>query len=479
MRVSDAYGLGRSQPELEFLDVDITDDVKAFIDPHALKYIESDWARECTSLLQDFFTEVLHSIRTGNDARAQALLAQLSEPNETHLGLSVSTSAGSGISAGLAKEMWLALRHSRAATTGLLADLEDATLFVEGISYDRISDITTNIIRGQLIRFTQDACSYYGIPLVPNVVSGPLWNRQRTSWTQEYTSLPVPPGTHTKLLLVPKSIVRRTGIFSPGEYYNHYILPFLQHEEIQQWGPLVQVRKAGGAYVTKKSLRERDAGPAKRVNLDVTLREPGILEQYRAEKAEPREPLSHSELAVMTHTPDPDWEVLLAQVCDVPPGKEFADDYHRSVQALLTALFYPALDMPRREHKIHQGRKRIDINYTNMAVEGFFWWLINVARVAAAQVAVECKNYGILLKNPEFDQLTGRFSPTRGKFGFLCHRGFNDKDDVIQRCRDAALDDRGYVVALDDGDLRQLVQERQRDGDTRFDLLITRFQELT
>jgi hypothetical protein len=131
-----------------------------------------------------------------------------------------------------------------------------------------------------------------------------------------------------------------------------------------------------------------------------------------------------------------------------------------------------------RESRIHSGRKRIDISYTNNATEGFFSWVIDVHGTPAAIVAVECKNYGASIGNPEFDQLTGRFSPRRGRLGFLCHRGFNSKADVIQRCRDAALDDRGYIIALDDSDIKNLVEARKAGDRTTFAYLLARFREL-
>lgn len=475
MRVSEHYKLGMAQPQLEFLDVDITDDVPVFVDPHALRYVQSDWARECVSLIQDFFSEVLDGIKQGKTSRVTRLLAQLSEPNETHLGLSVGRSKGSGVGDELAREIGDALRNSAAVSTGLLADVEDAILFVEGIGFDRVSDMTTNIIRRQLILFTQDVCRFYGIPLVKDVTSGPLWNRHKHAWEQGFTALPVTPSG--RLLLVPRSIVRRNGIFDPGEYYTHHVLPFLQHEELENGGPLVQRRKNGAAFVTKKSLREREPGPSKRVNLEATLRDPDILARYRAAKAVPTAPLDHGDIATVTDTPDVDWDALLAAVKAVPAGKDGADDYHKAVQALLTALFYPALDFPKREHKIHDGRKRIDINYTNVAASGFFQWLHLVQKVPAGQVPVECKNYGKDLANPELDQLAGRFSPARGKVGLLIYRGYGDKAKVIQGCRDAALDDRGYIVALDDDDLEVLVGERKA-GKDGFEYLMRRFQEL-
>jgi hypothetical protein len=84
-----------------------------------------------------------------------------------------------------------------------------------------------------------------------------------------------------------------------------------------------------------------------------------------------------------------------------------------------------------------------------------------VHKTASATVVVECKNYGSELGNPEFDQLTDRFAPQRGQIGILCYRGFGDKGDVIRRCRDTALDGRGYLIALDHDDLATLVEERR------------------
>jgi hypothetical protein len=113
------------------------------------------------------------------------------------------------------------------------------------------------------------------------------------------------------------------------------------------------------------------------------------------------------------------------------------------VEALITALLYPALDQPQREFKTHGGRKRIDIAYTNVADGGFFDWVNRIQNAPAPNVFVECKNYGRELGNPEIDQLSGRFSPLRGRLGLLVHRGFGDKDLLNERCRDSDLGPQG------------------------------------
>lgn len=114
--------------------------------------------------------------------------------------------------------------------------------------------------------------------------------------------------------------------------------------------------------------------------------------------------------------------------------------------------------MSDKESQIHDGRKRIDISYANTARDGFFKYLIR-HRIKSRYVFVECKNYGTDVTNPELDQLSSRFSTLRGEFGILACRSFKDKDLFLRRCRDTASDGRGYIIALDDEDLKRLVAD--------------------
>ena len=101
----------------------------------------------------------------------------------------------------------------------------------------------------------------------------------------------------------------------------------------------------------------------------------------------------------------------------------------------------------------------------------------------APQIFVECKNYGSEVANPELDQLSGRFGRSRGNVGILVARRFDDKARFEQRCRDTALDDRGYIIVLDDDDLKSLVAARRDEKEAcyrdypllrqRFDTIIS------
>lgn len=460
MRVSQLYNLNRTQPTLDFVDVDVEGDTPVFISPTALESLPSEWGDECVHLVRNYFRYVLGLIQAGKNREAEVLLRVLREPNETHLGFSKKKSRGRALGNTSAHSVWDSLSQSRAAMSGLLEDLEDTVLMVDGISIDIVSDIATNIIRGPLIQYTQEMCRWHSIPMQQEVNSGPLWNPVSRRWESKLVELPVAAGN--RLMLVPKSIVRQHLDFDPDEYYRHYLLEHLQDVELSANSGLVQLLKNGTRRVTKKSL-ERKYGTGKKAIITQTRENPEVLVRYRRDKkASPRRALTHEDIAAIETTPEPNWDKLLSDVTGLKPGDADALKYEVSVEALVTALFYPLLSYPDPQCKIHDGRKRIDIKYTNTARSGFFQWLS--ANYTAPQVFFECKNYGKELANPELDQLAGRFSPSRGKVGVIVCRSFKKKQLFLERCRDTARDSRGFIIPIDDEDLRILVESKKTNS---------------
>jgi hypothetical protein len=481
VRVSEYYALGRTQPTLDFVDVDIERDVPVFINPRALHELRSPWAQRCEHLVQDFFGHILMLIQIGEQGEAESLLATLKEPNETRLGLSTDSPAGRAMGDGNAHAVWQALSSSEPAKTGLIRDLEDTVLLVRGISTDIISDITTNIIRAPLIEYTQHVCEYYNITLQSGVASGPVWQPEKKQWTQGFVSLPVP--SHGgKLLLAPKAIVRVTLGYDASEYYRHYLLERMQRDEEQANTSLVRLIRGGPRTgqrgVTKDDLIDR-YGQRKEDIAKQTMKYPDVLEEYRNAKGdEPHLPMSHDQLSDVEGTQRPDWESLLAEVVATPVGRADAKRYENAIEALFTAMLYPALTNPTKQHRLHDGQKIVDLTYTNMGVSGFFKWLTN--HHPSGTIMVECKNYGNEVANPEVDQLAGRFSPTRGQVGFLVCRSVQNFDALLQRCKNTAADGHGFIVPIVDDDLPRLIADLVREGGRSLDfpLLWQRFREL-
>lgn len=276
--------------------------------------------------------------------------------------------------------------------------------------------------------------------------------------------------------MVPKVIIRRKLEFNGDEYYRHYLLEFLKGIEFAANSELVQLLKNGTSRVTKKSLIKK-YGMGKDVITELTKKYPEVMDKYRKSKDQaPRKPLTHEEIAEAEGTLTPNWGQLLNDVIIVKSGNTESPKYEKAVEALLTALFYPNLSNPHVQVKIHDGRKRIDITYVNLLTGGFFAWLGR--NYPAPHVFVECKNYGDEVGNPELDQLSGRFSPSRGTFGILVCRKFKEKELFLKRCKDTANDDRGFIIPLDDEDLSQLTQFKISNGQGEFAFLKSIFDNL-
>jgi hypothetical protein len=297
---------------LDFLDIPIDTDLPVFLEPGAIKALRSPWGTELSSMLQTFFDTVLQLIHSDENVKAQQLLSSLSERNEFHLGYSSGESRGHGFGSGSAETVWGALNNSNAAVTGLLKDLEDTALLIPGIGTDMISDAVSNIIRGPLIKYTQSMCVYYGIPLTPDIASGPVWNPQREIW--EESLIPLPMTDYGKVILVPKILVRHRLTYQYDEYYRHYILPVMQHEHLAANSSLVEVLKDGTRRVTKKALMEK-YGNDKLAVVEQTKVRPQILQEYKEHKFNtPSSPLTQAQFSEVEGIELPDLDSLVKEL---------------------------------------------------------------------------------------------------------------------------------------------------------------------
>jgi len=155
------------------------------------------------------------------------------------------------------------------------------------------------------------------------------------------------------------------------------------------------------------------------------------------------------------------------------PGNEEADAFVKIIAPILEALLGPSLKSPVVECKINEGRKRVDIVFSNVATSGFFGRLPSHG-VVCPFVFVECKNYSTDPANPEVDQLAGRLDMIRGMLGFLVCRQIEKKEQLIARCRDVLRQGK-YILVLEDKDILQLARlragNRQEAIDSYLDLL--------
>lgn len=295
-RVTNVFTLGVAQGGVDFVDVDVDGDVPVFIDPTAIRLQRGDWADACVVALQSFFAELLTAIKADDRTRMVELIYPLTEPNETHLGSSQGEARGRSLgTAKKAEDLIDSLRKSKAVRSGFLRDLEDSALMVEGIDKDIISDITTCVIRAQLIDYTQQQAAFHGIPMEFQD-SGPAWNVGSKSWVTSQVKLPRAGGN--KLLLVPRSVVRVKLTVDKGRYYRGYLRPYFEDEVLANpRAGLVRTLKDNSLRVIKGALDD-ELGTTKPDIIRHTQKHPSALEDYKSEiESEDPGPLSDETLA--------------------------------------------------------------------------------------------------------------------------------------------------------------------------------------
>jgi hypothetical protein len=360
-----------------------------------------------------------------------------------------------------AGQLFTALQGSTAVQTGFLRSLEECELMIEGIARDKLSDLTTNVIRGHLADYTRHQCALFNIPVRP-IALPPCFDRDAGLWESRYLDVPVWEGT--ALLFVPKVMVRYDPAYEAGDYYNKYVLEYLQAEALNAASALVQTLKNGRRVVRKKDLK-REFPYSKEFLYQFSRAHPDVLARYREDLAQLERRDRRAEVDPVDETAIA--AALSAALPAMPVGNEDASEYHKFMIGVVEFLFFPRLIYPRKEHEIHEGRKRIDIVMENSARTGVFADIATIRNYPCAHVFFECKNYGREVGNPELDQLSGRFSRERGKVGFLCCRQFEDRDRFVMRCRDTFRDDRGLVLPLEDRAVLRwldLVRQNRRES---------------
>lgn len=470
MRFSEFFRLNLSQYELDFVDVPLETDIPLFIDPYAIavRGVTDPWFALCTNDIVNFFGMILQAIQDGRDSDALTLLRRLPEPNQTHLGLSTGLPAGRSIGNEQSIDLFDRLRASRAVQTGFLNDLEDCELVVPGIGRDKISDIATNIIKRRLLSYTKTQCDALNIPMIP--VPQTYWQPEANTWTNDYVELPVTTtlvghqNVTQPIILVPKLIARLDLSFSHKDYYNNYVINYLQAEELRAGGSLARTLKSGRLRVDKKDMKERHP-LAKEFLYSFSTEHTEVLETYKR-AVEPSGATSNEDIE--NRQPEPH-EIDIDRFCDelaeIVPGRDAAAVYHRKILGILEALFfYPHLWHFEKEKDVDEGRRRIDISARNGSESGFFAWLRTQYGIFCPYIMIECKNYSEDPANPELNQLNGRLSAQRGMFGILICRTVEDKERMQARCRDFVTGQSHYILVLDDGDICELIHLMKSGG---------------
>ncbi|MGW6004374.1 hypothetical protein ACWFNS_09170 [Oerskovia enterophila] len=237
-----------------FVDVEVLSDNRLFVDPHAIRLSRSPspFVSQAIECADTFCSEVTESVIARTPAsyrQGEALLQRFMEPAETRLGMAATGFQGHGGSEGIGSLIWQTLMSDVEflVRMGVLRQIEDLPVFVEGVDRDITSDITTRIIYHPLARFTEAMIHTYpqftAGTNVAQTYSKQVWDPVAREWTTADVLLPVIDGK--PVLLVPKGWARSTLLMSASRYYETSVLSFAQLEQsvIDTDGKLIKTPK--------------------------------------------------------------------------------------------------------------------------------------------------------------------------------------------------------------------------------------------
>lgn len=230
MNISDYYRIGSQQPELDFVDIILNTDNPLFIDPRLIEHLQGSLMIRMQKRIEAFWGELIKAVKSKDLKRVYYILHGLKEPNETRLGYAFSKRKGNSVAEKLKSKLVDAIIANKAVQSGILSHYADVELFIEDISSDRISDITTKIIKEVLIEFTQEQCEKHDIPMVL-VEQDDIFDYKTLKWRIKKVYLPI--YEEHPILFVPKNIVRLEGTAGKNIscFYRFAIRNFLRYDQ--------------------------------------------------------------------------------------------------------------------------------------------------------------------------------------------------------------------------------------------------------
>lgn len=229
----------------EYINIDLETDNELFVDPYLIYLGEDEMSKRCSNRIVNYFTQLLEAAENKDDNTGHYLVKYLQENNEVRLGYSKFNPCGKGLGKNKGLELFDNIKNSKAMKSGLVKDIFDASVMLENVGYDKISDLTICIILEELIAYTQEICLKYSIPMFEQKLYRPIWSDSKNKWIEKENVL-LPLHNNIPIILIPNSYAKSTLTYTYNRFYNHQMMQ--HYEKIALKNPsdgLVRILKRG------------------------------------------------------------------------------------------------------------------------------------------------------------------------------------------------------------------------------------------
>jgi hypothetical protein len=444
---------GISQYDVDFVIPLKGADLPLGIDPFLLFKSRDPEYRELHGVILNVFNAGIGAVRSGNIRQARSILS-FPEVPEIGLGYTRGSRRGSGVGTRLTDLIIETLLGSPQLVERGVRHIEEMQLLSAGIGPDRISDIVANIVKPFLVSYTQRQCRIWNIPMSSGVPLSHIYNHSSGGWEDSHEELPVSEVDNNPILLVPRRIVRTLPWINYDDFVRGEFSAYLaaRREAVRKnlsTGPPFEASKGA----TPKSKADVVA---------VTRSDIALVERYiRAREelaAEARPAIDYIQGDACIEA-----ERLKGKIKAIPPGREQAAEYQRTVLEILNYLFNPDLIDGQPEVRTVDGTERRDIIFTNDSDESF-WTYVRTTHDSLL-LMFEIKNTEEL-DMAAVNQTATYLGDRIGRLGIIVTR--KAPPENIMRKTFSVWNDSGpmrkVILVLSDADLFELLDLRCKDG---------------
>jgi hypothetical protein len=439
-RLTDHFGVHRSQAELDFAIQFLNEDLPLYLDPFLLWKSPSQQDQALHTSITNSFNHLNYLTKKGKDAQAVDTLITLTECREVGLGLSRSR-RGNRIGVDQAREVLHLFKDIPEYGQFGFMHFEVIQLYVSGISKDRVSDIACNYLKSFLIDYTIEQCEELGIPTQVATIPE-VYNYRTNSFDRaQRVRLPINPVDGEPVIFTPKRWLR----FNPWINFDDYFKTACPRDEIfnpNEPVDRVRVLKYNRAHY-------------------------GAVEQYVALKDKSSADCTNDPL--FTQIPVLSVRRKLGELLKLQSGKEDGADnrYEDLCTELFATLLYPHLDFAQAQSRTESGRHVRDLIFYNNRSIDFLDEIFS--DYGSRQLVFEMKNVANIDRD-HINQLNRYLQTGLGRFGVLLTRN-NLPRTMFSNTIDLWSSQRKCIVALTDSDIKLMVDVYESKQRTPIEVL--------
>jgi hypothetical protein len=389
---------GVSAFAVDFVIPRIGVDLPVGIDPFLLYKSRDPRLADLHTLLMRVFTAGIEAVKREELDEARRLL-QFPEPPEIGFGYTRRSKRGSGLGGMLTDLLIDTLVASPRLLERGIRHVEEMQLVSIGVGPDRISDIAANVLKRELIEYTQKQAGLWNIELQAGVPVEHYFDAASGEWRSGHFDLPVNPESGEPIILVPRRIVRTLPWINYGDFLRSEFVSVLKGRSSRVGQPQDSIGKRRIVAISRNEVER--------------------IEHYVRTKERAADQAAPSRDYLADENECADAEALKRRLSAIQPGTAQAADYQHLILEILNLLFNPDLIDGELEVRTAEGTERRDIMFTNDSDESF--WTYVRTEHSGIFLMFETKNTSDL-DNMHINQTATYLGDRLGRLGFVVTR---------------------------------------------------------